>query len=114
MRGQKRQTSKNLSYRAVTVTTCPNYAHWYIGLRHGQSEGAGVFLTGDIMDAISNMLIASPLRDTYIAAAVAGIAAMCAVGLLLYIVIRGHNAYDMMMAYHASRENELSRRTQDK
>lgn len=66
------------------------------------------------MDAISNMLIASPLRDTYIAAAVAGIAAMCAVGLLLYIVIRGHNAYDMMMAYHASRENELSRRTQDK
>jgi hypothetical protein len=67
-----------------------------------------------IIEQLSKLLIDSPLRDTYIAAAIAGISAMCIIGILLYIVIRGHQAYDAMMEYHASRENELSRRTQDK
>jgi len=67
-----------------------------------------------LIEQLSKVFIDSPLRDTYIAAAIAGIAAMCIIGILLYIVIRGHHAYDMMMAYHMSRENEISRRMQDK
>ena len=67
-----------------------------------------------LIEQLSKVFIDSPLRDIYIAAAIAGIAAMCIIGILLYIVISVHQAYAAMMVYHASRENELSRRMQDK